>query len=103
MVAVLSAVADAPPPAFSGGGKWEAMHDEMAGLYEVRVDGPKRTHYRLFCLLERDDSRTLGLGGPSIIVIDGRSKPFKTEIPSAEYAKVKKLADEYRKRTPRSV
>jgi len=32
MVAVLSAVADAPPPAFSGGGKWEAMHDEMAGL-----------------------------------------------------------------------
>jgi len=36
-------------------------------------------------------------------VIDGRSKPFKTEIPSAEYAKVKKLADEYRKRTPRSV
>ena len=28
--AVLDAVADAPPPAFSGGGKWEAMHDEMA-------------------------------------------------------------------------
>ena len=35
--AVLDAVAEAPPPAFSGGGKWEAMHDEMAGFYEVRV------------------------------------------------------------------
>jgi hypothetical protein len=37
MVAVVQAVAAAPPPAFSGGGMWEAMHDEMAGIYEVRV------------------------------------------------------------------
>jgi hypothetical protein len=29
--AVLDAVAAAPPPRFSGGGKWEAMHDDMAG------------------------------------------------------------------------
>jgi len=36
---VLDAVAEAPPPAFSGGGKWEAMHDEMAGFYEVRIQG----------------------------------------------------------------
>jgi hypothetical protein len=35
--AVLEAVAAAPPPSFSGGGKWEAMHEDMAGLYEVRV------------------------------------------------------------------
>jgi hypothetical protein len=56
MVAVLHAVRDAPPPAFSGGGKWEAMHDEMAGFYEVRVDGPQRRHYRLFCLLEQDNA-----------------------------------------------
>jgi hypothetical protein len=34
---VLDAVAEAPPPAFSGGGKWDAMHDEMAGFYEVRI------------------------------------------------------------------
>src|SRR6266511_4121667 len=58
--AVLTAVADAPPPAFSGGGFWEVMHGEMAGYYEIRVDGPKRPrdkgasprHYRLFCVLE---------------------------------------------------
>src|SRR3954449_1239762 len=38
--AVLDAVAKAPPPSFSGGGKWEAMHDDMAGFFEVRVQGP---------------------------------------------------------------
>lgn len=32
--AILEAVAAAPPPAFSGGGKWEAMHGSMAGFYE---------------------------------------------------------------------
>jgi hypothetical protein len=36
MIAVVKAVADAPPPAFGGGGKWEAMHDEMAGFYGCR-------------------------------------------------------------------
>lgn len=39
MQAVLEAVAEAPPPAFSGGGKWEVMRDDMAGFYEVRVRG----------------------------------------------------------------
>ena len=42
--AVLDAVAEAPPPAFSGGGKWEAMHGQMAGLYEVRVQGGGSNH-----------------------------------------------------------
>ncbi len=102
MVAVLQAVAAAPPPAFSGGGKWEAMHDEMSGFYEVRVDGPKREHFRLFCILERDGTK-LGLGGPSIVAIDGRSKPFRTTLSKADYAAVKKLGDEYRARSPRSV
>jgi len=34
---VLEAVTTAPPPSFSGGGKWEAMHDDMAGYFEVMV------------------------------------------------------------------
>jgi len=67
MIAVVRAVADAPPPAFSGGGKWEAMHGKMGGVYEIRVDGPNRHHYRLFCLLERDGAH-FGLGGPSLIL-----------------------------------
>lgn len=33
--AILEAVAKAPPPSFSGGGKWEAMHGDMAGIYEI--------------------------------------------------------------------
>ena len=102
MVAVLHAVRDAPPPAFSGGGKWEAMHDEMAGLYEVRVDGPQRRHYRLFCLLDHDDN-TKKLGGPSIVIIDGRSKAFRTVLSRHDYAAVRKLANEYLARTPRSL
>jgi len=32
LLAVLNAVAAAPPPAFSGGGKWEAMHGKMRRL-----------------------------------------------------------------------
>ena len=102
MVAVLQAVAAAPPPAFSGGGYWEAMHDEMKGWYEVRVDGPDRHHYRLFCLLERNGA-TLGLGGPTIVIIVGKDKPFRTKLSSADYVEVRALGDEYRSRTPRSV
>ena len=60
--AVLEAVAAAPPPSFSGGGKWEAMHEDMAGFYEVRVRGGASNH-RLFCLLDRNAN---DLGGPSI-------------------------------------
>lgn len=71
IVAVLRAVADAPPPSFSGGGKWEAMHDDMAGFYEIRVRGADRRNHRLFCLLERNAD---DLGGSSIVCIDGLSK-----------------------------
>jgi hypothetical protein len=46
--AALDAVAAAPPPRFSGGGKWEAMHGTMGGWYEIRVTGPGREQFRLF-------------------------------------------------------
>jgi Txe/YoeB family toxin of Txe-Axe toxin-antitoxin module len=46
ILAVLEAVRRAPPPAFSGGGKWEAMHGSMGGYYEIRVTGPGRRQYR---------------------------------------------------------
>lgn len=52
LLAVLDDVAEAPPPQFSGGGRWEAMHGSMRGYYEVRVQGPGREQFRLFCLLE---------------------------------------------------
>lgn len=99
--AALEAVAAAPPPAFSGGGYWEAMHDDMGGYYEVRVDH-RQTHYRLFCILERNGAE-VGLGGPAIIVLDGRTKPFRTTLSNNEYAAVRRLGEEYRSRKPRSV
>jgi hypothetical protein len=50
--AVLDAVAAAPPPRFSGGGRWEAMQGVMSGWHEIRLTGPGREQFRLFCLLE---------------------------------------------------
>ena len=102
LMAVVTAVAEAPPPQFAGGGKWEAMHGYMAGIYEVRVDGPDRRHYRLFCILERD-GLSLGLDGPSLVLLGGQSKPFRTVLSDKDYRRVKRLAAEYRSRSPRSV
>lgn len=102
MIAVTRAVAEAPPPTFSGGGKWEAMHGKMGGIYEIRVDGPDRHHYRLFCLLERAGAE-LGLGGPSLVLVTGMDKPFQTKLSDRDYDEVLKLVREFRKRTPRSV
>jgi hypothetical protein len=45
--AVLDDVAAAPPPRYSGGGRWEAMHGDMGGFYEVRLGGPSREQFRL--------------------------------------------------------
>jgi hypothetical protein len=50
--AVLDAVAEVLPPRISGGGKREVMHGLMGGWYEVRLIGPGREQFRLFCLLE---------------------------------------------------
>jgi hypothetical protein len=98
--AVVIAVAKAPPHKFAGGGKWEAMHDTMAGIYEIRVDGPpNRTHYRLFCLL---DTKAQGQG-QLLVIIDGASKPFRTELPQKVYDRVSALRDEYLKRSKRSL
>ena len=59
LLAVLDAVAEAPPPRFSGGGRWEAMHGDMGGYYEVRSQGPKREQFRLFCILENAGAEEL--------------------------------------------
>lgn len=84
--AVLDAVAQAPPPSFSGGGKWEAMHDDMAGFYEIRVQGGGMNH-RLFCVLERHAE---DLGGASIVVIDGLSKPKRSAANPKDYRRALK-------------
>jgi hypothetical protein len=91
--AVLEAVASAPPPAFSGGGKWEAMHGDLGGLYEVRVRHG-RTLFRLLCLLDRtgDD-----LGGPSIVCLGGLTKASGSAADPRDYKAIKQFADEFRR------
>lgn len=91
---VLDAVAEAPPPSFSGGGKWEAMHDDMAGYYEVRVQGGGKNH-RLFCVLERDAE---DLGGSSIVCLGGLSKAPRTAANQRDYRVIKRYGAEFQKR-----
>jgi hypothetical protein len=106
VLAVLDAVAAAPPPAFSGGGKWEAMHGGMGGYYEIRVTGPGREQFRLFCLLENADTPALavrGLRGPAIVVIAGMRKKSGTIFSERDYAKVRKLGSEHTAQVPRRI
>jgi hypothetical protein len=100
MRAVLVQVAAAPPKRFAGGGYWEAMKSEMTGWFEVRVDGPQRHHYRLFCLL---DYAAQGIQRPMLVVICGLSKPFRTRLSDADYRHVRDLGAEYLHRNPRSI
>lgn len=105
--AVLEAVRAAPPPAFSGGGKWEAMHGTMAGYYEIRVTGPGRRHYRLFCILDNGTTKQLaerGFDAPPIAVINGMVKPNAALFSEREYKRrVRELGDDYLSRLPRPI
>jgi hypothetical protein len=100
MRAILTQVAAAPPKRFAGGGYWEAMKGAMTGWFEVRVDGPKRHHYRLFCRL---DYEAKGQPKPLLVVVCGLDKPFQTQISDADYRHVRDLGEEYLRRNPRSL
>jgi hypothetical protein len=100
MRAVLAQVAAAPPKRFAGGGYWEAMKGDMTGWFEVRVDGPRRHHYRLFCRLDYDAKDR---PKPLLVVICGLDKPFRTELSDADYRQVRALGEEYLRRNPRSL
>ena len=105
-LATLDAVAAAPPPRFSGGGAWEAMHGAMSSWYEVRLTGPRREQFRLFCLLENGTSEQLakrGLNRPAIAVITGMRKPWRTTFSERDYQRVRALGDEYLQNHPRRI
>jgi hypothetical protein len=71
----------------------EAMHDDMAGFYEIRVRGNDRRNHRLFCLLERNAD---DLGGSSIVCIDGLSKPVRQAAAAQDYRRAQRYRDEFR-------
>ncbi len=104
--AVLDAVAKAPPPRFSGGGKWEAMHGTMGGWYEIRLTGPGREQFRLFCRLENgamDELAARGLQRPAIAVITGMRKPWRTVFSERDYQRVRDLGREHDQNYPRRI
>jgi len=104
--AVLDAVRNAPPPQFSGGGYWEAMHGDMGGYYEIRLTGPGRRQYRLFCVLDNGSPKELrkrGFARPQIAVIAGMVKDSGTKFTNRDYARVRKLGSEYLGHLPRRI
>lgn len=104
--AVLEAVRAAPPPQFSGGGYWEAMHGDMGGYYEIRLTGPSRRQYRLFCILDNgsvEELRERGFDQPQIAVLTGMVKSSGTTFAKRDYAKVRKLGEEYLGQVPRRI
>lgn len=106
LLAVLDAVAEAPPPQYSGGGKWEAMHGAMGGYFEVRATGPRREQFRLFCLLDNaaeDELARRGLAGPAITVITGLQKPWRTAFDERDYRAVRVLGDDHTSNYPRRI
>lgn len=104
---VLQAVRDAPPPAFSGGGYWEAMHDDMGGYHEVRVKGPGKKNHRLFCVLDNGDAAHLeacGLDKPVIAVINGMTKGPREGFSDSDYKRfVRNLGEDYLRTFPRRI
>lgn len=106
LLAVLEAVAEAPPPQYSGGGKWEAMRGAMGGYYEVRGTGPGREQFRLFCVLENADADELarrGLEHPAITVITGLRKPWRTTFSDRDYEAVRRLGADHVSNFPRRI
>ncbi len=105
-MATLDAVAEAPPPRFSGGGQWEAMHGEMGGYFEVRAQGPNREQFRLFCILENAEPAELtkrGLPRPAIAVVTGMRKAWMTTFTDADYRRVRALGAGYLGSSPRRI
>jgi len=106
LIAVLDAVAEAPPPRYSDGGKWEAMHGAMGGYFEVRASGPGRGQFRLFCILENADPTELSrrcLPSPAIVVLTGLRKPWRTKFGERDYRAVRVLGNDHTSHVPRRI
>jgi hypothetical protein len=66
----------------------------------VAPDGPKRHHYRLYCLL---DYAAKDCPRPLLVIVAGLDKPFQTVLSQADYKHVRMLGEEYLSRNPRSL
>ena len=67
------------------------MRGDMAGFYEIRVQGGGMNH-RLLCLLVRDAD---DLGGPSLVCLGGLSKPRRQKADPRDYRRIKVYREEF--------
>ena len=82
------------------------MHGDMGGYYEIRLTGPGRRQYRLFCILDngtREELRERGFDQPQIAAITGMVKDSGKKFSDRDYAKVRKLGREYLTELPRRI
>lgn len=75
----------------------------MGGWYEIRLTGPGREQFRLFCLLENGADQELsrrGFSRPAIAVITGMRKPWRTTFSDRDYRHVRNLGSEHQQNYP---
>jgi hypothetical protein len=81
------------------------MHRQHGGYYEIRLTGPGREQFRLFCLLENAapaELRRRELKAPSIVVINGMRKRHRTTFTDRDYRKhVRALGEDHLANVPR--
>lgn len=82
------------------------MHGDMTGWHEIRLTGPGREQFRLFCLLENGTDEELikrGLAKPAIAVITGMRKKSGELFADRDYAKVRRLGEDHKRKYPRRI
>ena len=82
------------------------MHGSVGGWYEIRLTGPGREQFRLFCLLENGTGQELarrGLPRPAIVVITGMRKPWRAVFAERDYQRVRELGTEHQGNYPRRI
>lgn len=82
------------------------MHGTMGGWYEIRLTGPGREQFRLFCLLENgteDELARRGLQRPAVAVITGMRKPWRAIFADRDCQHVRDLGDEHQRNYPRRI
>jgi hypothetical protein len=78
----------------------------MGGWYEIRLTGPGREQFRLFCLSENgtgDEVTGRGFQRPAIAVITSMRKPWRTTFSERDYQRVRDFGREHQRNYPRRI
>ena len=73
----------------------------MGGRYEIRLTGPGREQFRLFCLLESGTGEEMarrGLPRSAIVAMTGMLTPWRTVFAERDYQRVRELGTEHQRK-----